>query len=446
MPPMLERLGLHTLGHDDVNFEVLLMNTTNLHTLDFSHLGFQYIRGFIKGLCHVQKLYLSHGSFHPSSFENTDIRTNIKELYADHTYFPPGFLTSKIFLDIPHLRILDLSGQGMFQIEKHTFTSFTKLESLVLSENTFTCIPEEIYNMKSLKNLDLSFNALSSLPERDMNALDNIVENWEDFNLHLKGNTFVCSCFSLGFIQWLQATKVNLDNRGNYSCLTNEGLTSNTWLFSIHFQYHWKKCIGQRWFTVSIVLFLLQIMSIIAAFLLKKYSPKIENFLLNKFGYNSIEPLKRKDFMFDAYITYENSEYQWPCLCLLPQLQRLDDNIRLYLPDLHELPGCSKADAIIEALSNSWKVVVVISERMFTDEWTHFTIVSAVRLFSSHNDITGRIILLYKDVSPQVKARVPMLLLNVVPEEHIIDISDGDEFWSTIRQLIMEENGSAIVF
>ncbi|XP_067679142.1 toll-like receptor 4 [Haliotis asinina] len=446
MPPMIERLGFHIHGHNDVNIEVLLMNTTNLHTLDLSHNGFQYIRGYVKGLCHVQTLYLSHGFVHPSAFENTDVRTSMEELYADYTDFPPDFLTSKTFLDIPHLRILDLSGQGLFQIEKNTFTRFTKLESLVLSENIFTFIPEEIYNMKRLKNLDLSFNALSSLPQRDMNAFDNIAEGTGGFYLHLKGNTFVCSCFSLGFIHWVHSTKVKLDNRGNYSCLTNEGLTSSTWLFSIHYEYHWRKCIGQRWFTVSIALFLLQIMSITTAFLLKKYSPKIENVFLNILGYNGIKPLRRKDFRFDAYITYEDSEYQWPCLCLRPQLQKRDNNIRLYLPDLHDLPGCSKADAIIDALSNSWKVVVVISERTFTDEWTHFTILSTVRLFSSHNNVTGRIILLYKDVSLQVKARVPRMLLNVVPEEHAIDVSDGDEFWSTLRELIMEENGRPVVF
>lgn len=445
-PPMLERFELHAAGHNIIHGDVLLLNTTNLHTLDLSHNGLIYIQGYVKGLCHVRRLYLSHGLFHPSTFENTDIRSSIEELYADYTTFGRHFLTSKTFLDIPHLQILDLSGQGLFHIERNTFTSFTKLELLVLSDNTFTFIPEEIYSMQRLKHLDLSFNALSSLSTEDMHAFDNIIENRDGFNLHLNGNTFVCSCFSLGFIEWLQTTKVNLDHGGNYSCLTNEGLASSTGLFNINYEYHWRKCIGQRWFTVSIGLCLVQIISIISAFLLKKYSPKIEYFLLNTFGYNSAEPPKRKDFMFDAYIIYDSSEYQWPCLCLFSRLQERENNIRLYLPDLHEPFGWSKADAIIEALSDSWKAVIVISERTFTDEWTYFTIISAVRLLSAHNDITGRIILLYEDVSPQVKARVPLVLLNVVPEEHIIDVSDGVEFWSTLRQLIMEENASAIAF
>ncbi|XP_046543702.1 toll-like receptor 2 [Haliotis rubra] len=260
----------------------------------------------------------------------------------------------------------------------------------------------------------------------------------------MAGNIFSCSCGTLHFIQWLQETDVSLDDHGNYSCILGDGTLSDTASFYARRTFHWRTCVGQFWLAVSVVGNLIALLSLLVAFLVKKYLPKIEHHVLQVLGYNPGRLPQREDFDYDAYICYESAQYDWPYHCLFKELPLVYPGIRLYLPDLHDPVGCSQAEVTIDALSRSWKIIIVLTENFLKDEWIHFTVLSTVRLMSVNNAISDRVLLLYRDMSLAARARVPQYLLNVVSEEHILDVEDSPHFWTHLCQCILNGKPTAL--
>jgi hypothetical protein len=48
------------------------------------------------------------------------------------------------------------------------------------------------------------------------------------FNLFLNGNSILCNCDSLHFIEWIFSTTVLFDREGNYPCLYTDGSYKTT--------------------------------------------------------------------------------------------------------------------------------------------------------------------------------------------------------------------------
>ncbi|XP_046543700.1 toll-like receptor 4 [Haliotis rubra] len=377
-------------------------------------------------------------------FNNTNMVTNLETLLvhdvtSDDDMFV--FPTEPFFNAMPKLTRLDLSGNNLQLINKNTFRNFNKLENLSLARNRLNDLPEEILTMVWLKHLDVTSNSLSVISKYQQTLLDDIVVNNGSYYLYMADNIFSCSCGTLHFIQWLQETDVSLDDHGNYSCILGDGTLSDTASFYARRTFHWRTCVGQFWFAVGVVGNLIALLSLLVAFLFKKYFPKIEHHLLQVLGYNPGRRPEREDFDYDAYICYESAEYDWPCHRLFKELPLVFPGIRLYLPDLHDPVGCSQAEVTIDALSRSWKIVIVLTENFLKDEWIHFTVLSTVRLMSVNNAISDRVLLLYRDMSLEARARVPQYLLNVVSEEHILD---SPHFWAHLCQCILNDKPTAL--
>ena len=75
-----------------------------------------------------------------------------------------------------------------------------------------------------LELLDLSFNKISTLSEATRLAL-NQLEAHPEFRttkhlfLNLEGNPLQCTCLNLGFLNWMENTRLILVNLPNYRCM-----------------------------------------------------------------------------------------------------------------------------------------------------------------------------------------------------------------------------------
>ncbi|XP_071088614.1 toll-like receptor 4 [Haliotis cracherodii] len=448
IPPNLSYLNLsRSANANHVRISLTLTQSDHLSVLDFSRNDLLDIPSYLECCKNLKLLDISHMKISQNVFNNTNMVTNLETLLVhDVTSDEDMFVSPSepFFHVMPKLTRLDLSGNNLQLINKNTLRNFNKLEVISIARNRLDNVPEEILMMARLKHLDMTSNSLSVISKQQQTMLDDFVVNNGSFHLYLTGNIFSCSCGTLHFIQWLLETDVTLDHHGNYSCILGDGTLSDTATFYASGTFQWRTCVGQFWLAAAIVGNLIAMLSLFVAFLFKKYFPKIEHHVLHTLGYNRRRRPQRVDFDYDAYICYESAEYHWPCHCLFKELPKVSPGIRLYLPDLHDPVGCSKAEVTIDALSRSWKIVIVLTENFLRDEWIHFTVLSIVRLMSVNNAITDRVLLLYRDMSLEARARVPHLLLNVVSEEHILDVEEHPQFWTHLCQRILNADPTAL--
>ncbi|XP_046560375.1 toll-like receptor 4 isoform X2 [Haliotis rubra] len=448
IPPKLSYINISGVArYTIVAVDLTLTQSDHLTVFDFSKNDLLDIPAHLECCKNLKLLDISHMKIQQNVFNNTNMVTNLETLLVndvtsdDDMFVSP---TEPFFHAMPKLTRLDLSGNNLQLINKNTFRNFIKLENLSLARNRLNDLPEEILTMVWLKHLDVTSNSLSVISKYQQTMLDDIVVNNGSFYLYMAGNIFSCSCGTLHFIQWLQETDVSLDDHGNYSCILGDGTLSDTATFYARRTFQWRTCVGQFWLSVAIIETLIALLSLLVSFLVKTYFPRIEHHLLQVLGYNPGRRPQREDFDYDAYICYESAQYDWPYHCLFKELPQVSQGIRLYLPDLHDPVGCSQAEVTIDALSRSWKIIIVLTENFLKDEWIHFTVLSTVRLMSVNNAISDRVLLLYRDMSLAARARVPQYLLNVVSEEHILDVEESPHFWTHLCQCILNDKPTAL--
>lgn len=97
--------------------------------------------------------------------------------------------------------------------------SFTIISS---PGNRHQNLPLDLSFHGNLSHLDLRFNSIPSLPQWQRDVIDSLVAG-RPLELLLYGNPLSCQCSALGFVQWLGGTRAELDEGGNYTCLTEDG-------------------------------------------------------------------------------------------------------------------------------------------------------------------------------------------------------------------------------
>ena len=117
------------------------------------------------------------------------------------------------------LEDIDLSNNGIRHIHPKTFSMCKHVKLLKLKNNEFYDINLDLNGLTSLRLIDLRSNRLPFLRSAFTDQLDNVYYN--TFQLDIRNNYFICSCDSLQFIRWLQATPIRVTGKASLSCLYN---------------------------------------------------------------------------------------------------------------------------------------------------------------------------------------------------------------------------------
>ncbi|KAG9483622.1 leucine-rich repeat and transmembrane domain-containing protein 1 [Eleutherodactylus coqui] len=127
------------------------------------------------------------------------------------------------FINVPDLRILDLSNNSISRVPLYAFHYLRSLQVLNLTNNYIHYLEGQVFTpLLALKELDLSFNNVSSLPDslgnntrnltflglkhNHLQAVDRMVlETFTNLKVLLvKSNPWQCSCPVLGLKLWLE--------------------------------------------------------------------------------------------------------------------------------------------------------------------------------------------------------------------------------------------------
>ncbi|KAH7967906.1 hypothetical protein HPB52_003821 [Rhipicephalus sanguineus] len=255
----------------------------------------------------------------------------------------------------PRLKVLDLSGydRGFIQLD----------------------VPDYVFGkMSNLRELYLRYKALPSLTEYTFWGLYFNRDALRSFDrlhiLDLSENVFSCTCGIRPFLEWLRGTNVTvryLPYTTLYTCgdplemdgkaiLTVDSLLQRTCkptlLVSI-------VCVG--------IVILVIISLLVAGYI---YRRRFDRWLRSQ---STARSAASKVYLYDAFVSYSNSDTQWVISRLLPQLEcSTIGNLKLCVYDRDFVAGRNISECILESIKQSRKIILVLSNSFLQSPWCKF--------------------------------------------------------------------------
>ncbi|XP_071174736.1 toll-like receptor 2 [Mytilus edulis] len=276
----------------------------------------------------------------------------------------------------PNLRKIDISFNNIWILEETTFVNQPNITHLNLSNNLFRAIPTFVKHLHKLEYLNLSNNLIVSINDTMRRWLDNVSSN-RKFVLDLSNNDLVCSCDTVDFLSWIEKKKEIFYDADNYTCTYTKKSE----------QVPLKKVIKNKkkyFLYCEINMWLLPLcISVGSAFgifiplsLLYNYRWKIILHMYRKVR-RVVENNLHENYMYDAYVSYEDRSVTWIQEFLLPKIED-EWGLKVFLHDRDILPGDLTADAKAESIKKSRHFVFIITEHFTEGKWGKFEIERAV--------------------------------------------------------------------
>ncbi|CAH1778801.1 unnamed protein product, partial [Owenia fusiformis] len=282
--------------------------------------------------------------FKPSSnfslFENCS-----KLLHLDLSYNNLADIPYDILKDVPSAQIVDLSGNKLVNFNIHLTTQI------------------------SLKLLNLSNNNLHGLnePARNYIAAANERSNGK-FTVDLNGNPLICDCDSIPFINWIR-NHIDIIYQGSHlEChYINGSQIKFTHLDVSYMKIEcWKSVIIASGTSVG---FVLLIVGIVIYGYKRRY--KIIYIALHLRALLRRKELLDINFDFDAFISYSSLDKTWAINKIYRQLAG-QYGYNICVDDRNFRPGSYLSDIIVESISKSNKIILVISQNFLRSGWCKF--------------------------------------------------------------------------
>ncbi|KAK6179492.1 hypothetical protein SNE40_011840 [Patella caerulea] len=418
LPPKIKSLNIAGISSNaGPLWDIKFLNGTNVQFLNLSYSGFRDFNHTLIGLESLEIFDLSHNDMSITSKTFFDTFPNLKQLRLNCVQFDNGFILQHgkgLFGQLKKLENFDLSDNDLVFLPSDIFSSLVTLRVINLAFNNLITIPD-LTSLGKLNFIDLSHNSFTTLGNNYRKMLDKTAEFNNGLNLSLLGNTFSCDCESTGFLIWLEETSVKLDG-GNYSCMDITGQMSYTKTVQTKWKAFQRYCVSGFWLIVSMGGTSFVVVTLISAFIFIKNKMKLKLILLRMIGQN-IYPKKRNEFLYDAYIIYTDSIISWVFNELRIELET-SGKIKLNLRDRDHVPGGCLADDILEAVRDSWKVVLILTEDFLKSDLAYFTMCNCL---SAITLTTPQRLIIVIDHQMRIPTNIDFLL-EAVPQRNIITV------------------------
>nr|XP_034315377.1 toll-like receptor 2 type-1 [Crassostrea gigas] len=317
----------------------------------------------------------------------------------------PDIQLSKL-RSLKYLKI-DIFNGFQFQKPFENLINLTKLEFNTLGEFKITNTSFDGLKLSPLRSLDMKFryhvdcdvseDLFCSFPFLDTNITINFGGKCSVYNLsiHLKGNPISCACLNIQSLKWMKNHQISFPDLGKVLCVENNHHVGH--LFNIEI---WRKfeldCQPNDWLIFSIVLLFLIMLIFTSIAAIKRYRVHLEYVILRlKKQWKGIPLRKSEDeFLFDVYVSYSESDYEWVRDKLRPKLEDL--NVKSWITDINSTPGRWVLEGIVNRINECRKVMFVVSESFLDMEWSSYAVKTAIT-HAFHNQRQGFIVVLIKD-------------------------------------------------
>ncbi|KAM3937527.1 toll-like receptor 6 [Leptodactylus fuscus] len=294
----------------------------------------------------------------------------------------------------------------------------TNLEVLDLSGNQLSSVNNGINHLKVLKELYLSSNQLSHIPDCShmsknliyLNIEENIIHSPAKEQLskcqHVKRiiagkNTFQCNCELRSFIRTAEDLHESLIGwPQSFTCEYPQDLKG-----VMLKDFHPSEISCNVFILVGLIVGAMVVLLVFMLFLCKYYDlpwyiKMIFQWLRRKYrirNNNNEEAMMGK--CFHAFISYSQQDYEWVTDLLIPNLEKGDNSIKICHHIRDFIPGKAIIENIIESIEKSYKSIFVLSPNFVQSEWCHYELYFAQHSLLGKN--SDHLILILLEPIPQ---------------------------------------------
>ncbi|XP_038073110.1 toll-like receptor 4 [Patiria miniata] len=366
----------------EVNFELaVLLNCTSLVTLDVSHNGIQNVAFYDSSEYGWTALNLP-------LLETLNFGGNLL-----------NFLSASVFDNSPRLRRVNLSQNTLEAVSESSFSNLNSLEALDLSYNVLSNILALTPRLPRLKTVTFSGNKITFADVKLFAASQQPALRVVD----LSDNAYSCTCDVEDFRDWLlEDTRMLLPSPSRYRCSSPEEFQGElVALLTLDF------CVSYLalYLGVGLASGLIVIVTVVAVCVRYHWHMRYKFFMVFRRGLirreEQDEPAEQGNNnnvpRFDAFVSYNDHDREWVMQELLPNLEDHREDVErfsLCLTDRDLPAGDSKMDVIVEAIQNSRRTILVLTDHFMESEWCYYEMQMAhLRLFNEGRDVLVLILL-----------------------------------------------------
>ncbi|XP_013394839.1 toll-like receptor 2 [Lingula anatina] len=335
----------------------------------------------IYGLDRLEYLDFSYNGVNFLSKKFFDNFISLKYLYLKENNLGPLIATRGLHpMQLPHLEILDLSVNKISTIPKDFFGYLVSLKRLDISDNRISKLTFTMTNLLSIEYIDISTNQLTDFSRSELDYIRKKNASSLDVTLNMSNNPMDCTvCNGIGFLHLiihsnmmtifsndstcygngsktsLESSLSRLEGECDSSPQTNQSDSSPRTIISSN---HWLS-FGASLGSISAVA-----CGLIVAYIYR-WNIKYRFFLLRrrfrKRGVITATPGH-------VYASYDDNDYYWVTHVLLRHLED-EDQLDVIIDQRDFIGGASLSEAIVEAVENSRKTVLVLSESYVLNPW-----------------------------------------------------------------------------
>ncbi|XP_076078285.1 toll-like receptor 4 [Mytilus galloprovincialis] len=365
LPQTLEELYIEDNIAGDL-VDIKFMNGHNLRVLSLKNCEIWSCEGSFAGVINVEYFDMSGWSCEKLSIALLSGFPNLKTLNAIRSHLGIGFANiagAGSFLS-KNLRLQDinLSSNKINSIPDGLFLQpFDQLSSVNMSNNNLTIFPKFHANIKTLTQIDLTFNSITQFNTEDIAQIEKLGE----VDIILRGNPFQCSCKTLQFLKWLSETN-RVQDILDLTCVTEKAsrrimskVISDLKTFEI-------SCKTKFWLPFAVSLTSIIILAIITTVVFFRYKYAVEYFLLRfkmkMRNYNELQ----QGYTYDAFISYSHTDSSW--------VKQFHDKVNsmgfeLCLDDKDFIAGKGIAENVVNAIDSSRRVIFIITHNFLKSTW-----------------------------------------------------------------------------
>ncbi|CAC5386326.1 TLR13 [Mytilus coruscus] len=335
---------------------------------------------------------------------------------------------------------LNLAQNRIATIPRAFFKSQVALKTLDLRDNYLSDISFDIAYMNKLTKIDLSTNHISSLGVSTMKDLDDINRK-NNLTLDLSNNPLACNCKTIDFIKWISETDVHLLRRHQYECLQEDSTKILLHQPRSVYQHLEKECSSYGYVIAGVSVAIIIFIIILFFGVMYRYRWKLRYLYYmtkQKYrGYQLQQDRDETDYLYDAFISYADEDQMF---VHDEMIKNLEDkfSMKLCLHKRDFTPGQDIAGNITNAIHNSRKTIVVMTENFLTSYWCmfEFNMARMETTYSRHGDKVLMMIL----YQPIAVKDLPLVMLELVQSESFIeyprDHFGNDVFWMKIKEAL----------
>ncbi|VDI16617.1 Hypothetical predicted protein [Mytilus galloprovincialis] len=336
------------------------------------------------------------------------------------------------------LKQVDLSSNEIHDLTFPIFHGHSNTTKINLSYNKLTDISFDLSHLVQLEILDLSHNNIWSVSKQS--SLDVLHKLSTTAKLDLSYNRLKCSCKNLPFIQWLLENRNMMVQSKGYTCRYENGQIADMRDASPIVMLLREDCRTYTLLIVGVTVAMLIAFIFLCAGLIFRYRWKLRYLLyMTRHKYKLYKSIQsHKNYKYDAFISYANSETEFIMNDVIPNLER-NHNFNLCIHQRDFIPGEDITQNITNGIHQS-KMTVCILSQSFLDSYYCMFEFNMARMESIYAREGKNVLFLI--LYEQIRLKdMPLVMLEFVEQKSYIEYPRDEQgnivFWEKLKEALL---------